>query len=140
METMTLQTVTLELPEPFYRLARKMAEVTRQPLETMLRDSLVHTLPPLDDVPEQEAAELAGLAALGDTALWRAARATMSTSEQVELCELLDTQIAGELTVAERVRLRELVERYGRLTTQKAHAYLLLARRGYRVPMQESVG
>jgi hypothetical protein len=137
---MTATTVTLELPEPFYRLARQMAELTRQPLEAMLRDNLVRTLPPLDDVPAQEADDLVGLAGLSDAALWRAARVSMDATEQAEMHELLDAQGAGEVSPAEQARLQELMTSYGQLTTRKAHAYLLLARRGYRVPMQENAG
>lgn len=137
---MTTQTITLELPEPLYRSAHQMAKAAQKPLETVLRDSLVHMLPPLDDVPPEKAAELAKLALLDDAALWLEARATMSPAEQAEIHQLLDRQSADELTSAERARLRELLDTYGRLTVRKAHAYLLLARRGYRVPVQEDLG
>jgi predicted transcriptional regulator len=137
---MTMQAVTLELPEPLYRFARQVADATKQPLEAVLRDSISHTLPPFDDVSPEEAAELAKLAALDDAALWRKARAMMNEAEQAEMHELLDRQEAGELTSAEHARLRDLLATYGSLTVRKAHAYLLLARRGYRVPMQENPG
>lgn len=135
---MTWQTVTLKLPETLYRFARQMAEVTQTPLEVVLRDSIAHTLPPLDDVAPGEAAELARLAGLDDAALWREARAMMDAAERAEMDELLDHQGSGELTSAERARLQDLLDIYGRLMVRKAHAYLLLARRGYRVPMQEA--
>ena len=64
----------------------------------------------------------------------------MNVAEQAEMHELLDRQGTDELTPAERARLRDLLDTYGRLTVRKAHAYLLLARRGYRVPMQENLG
>jgi len=134
-----MQTVTIELPEPLYRFACQVAEVTKQPLEAILRDSIAHTLPPLDDVPPEEAVELAKLASFDDAALWREARATMTAAEQAEIHELLDRQGAGELIPSEHARLRDLLDTYGRLTVRKAHAYLLLARRGYRVPMQEDL-
>lgn len=136
---MTMQTVTIKLPESLYRFARQVAEATKQPLEAMLQDSIAHTLPPLDDVPPEEAVELAKLTALDDAALWREARATMTAAEQAEMHELLDRQEAGKLTSSERARLQDLLDTYGWLTVRKAHAYLLLARRGYRVPMQEDV-
>jgi len=134
-----MRTVTIELPELLYRFACQVAEVTKQPLEAILRDSIAHTLPPLDDVPPEEAVELAKLASFDDAALWREARATMTAAEQAEIHELLDRQGAGELTLSEHARLRDLLDTYGRLTVRKAHAYLLLARRGYRVPMQEDL-
>jgi hypothetical protein len=47
---MTVQTITLRLPEPLYRTARQIAQVTKRPIETVLQDSLSAVLPPLDDV------------------------------------------------------------------------------------------
>lgn len=132
---MTLQTITLRLPEPLFRTARQMAQVTKRPIEAVLQDGLAAMLPPLDDVGPDEAAELAGLALLNDAALWREARALMTTSEQAETRTLLDRQSEGALRSDEQPRLQELMQLYGRLMVRKAHAYLLLARRGYHVPM-----
>ena len=61
---MTVQTITLRLPEPLYRTARQIAQVTKRPIETVLQDNLSAVLPPLDDVEPNEAAELARLALL----------------------------------------------------------------------------
>ena len=135
---MTTQTITLKLPELLYRSARQVAEATKRPLEAILTDSIARTLPPLDDVSPAEAAELAKLAGLDDASLWREARATMKPVEQAMMHESLDRQGASELTPAEHVRLQDLLNVYGRLMVRKAHAYLLLARRGYRVPTQEN--
>jgi predicted transcriptional regulator len=44
---MTVQTITLRLPEPLYRTVRQMAQVTKRPIETVLQDSLSAVLPPL---------------------------------------------------------------------------------------------
>lgn len=136
---MTIETVTLKLPESLYRTARQVAEVTHQPLDAVLQASIAHALPPLDDVSEEEATELASLALLDDGSLWQVARSVMSADEQTEMHNLLDAQEAGEINPAEYARLQELLEIYGRLTVRKAHTYLLLARRGYRVPMQEDL-
>jgi hypothetical protein len=132
---MTVQTITLRLPEPLYRTARQIAQVTKRPIETVLQDSLSAVLPPLDDVEPNEAAELARLALLDDAALWGEARTLMTRAEQTELQDLLDRQGSKALTTVEQARLRELMHVYGQLMVRKAHAYLLLARRGYRVPM-----
>ena len=134
---MTTQTITLKLPEPLYRSARQVAEATRRPLEAILTDSIARTLPPLDVSPT-EAAELAKLTSFDDASLWREARATMNPVEQAMMHESLDRQGASELTPAEHARLQGLLDVYGQLMVRKAHAYLLLARRGYRVPTQEN--
>ena len=132
---MTVQTITLRLPEPLYRTARQIAQVTKRPIETVLQDSLSAVLPPLDDVEPNEAAELARLALLDDAALWGEARTLMTRAEQTELQDLLDRQGSKALTSVDQARLQELMHVYGQLMVRKAHAYLLLARRGYRVPM-----
>ena len=132
-----MQTVTLELPEALYRSAHQIAQATRQPLEVVLQASLAHALPPLDDVPPEEAVELAAMALLDDAALWRESRVMLEVEEQAELEELLDRQGAGELSAADVLRLESLLDAYGRLMVRKAHAWLLLARRGYQVPVQQ---
>lgn len=134
---MITHAVTLELPESLYQTAAQVATLTGKPLQAVLESSIAHALPPLDDVPPDEAASLAALVLFDDTALWHEARAMMGDNEQVELDDLLDRQEDGELTPAEQSRLQTLLDAYGHVTLRKSHAYLLLARRGFRVPMQE---
>ena len=52
---MPLQTITLELPDTLYRAVSKLAQVTKRPLAEILQESLALTLPPLNDVPAEEA-------------------------------------------------------------------------------------
>ncbi len=54
---MPSQTVTLELPDDLYRIAHKLARATKRSLAAVPQESLAHTLPPLDDVPSEEAEE-----------------------------------------------------------------------------------
>lgn len=131
------QTITLELPEHLYRTVSKLAQLTKRPLAEILQESLAHTLPPLDDVPAEEADVLAPMSTLDDTALWQASKVAMPESQRDELHALLDGQSAGELTPDGAVRLQELVDEYGRLLVRQSHAWLLLARRGYTVPIQQ---
>ena len=135
---MDTHAVTLELSPSVYRIARQVSDAVGRPVERVLEDSLALALPPLDDVPLAEMDDLAGLALLDDAALWQVARATMAEREQADLEELLDAQAAGELQFDEGSRLKSLMDTYGLMTLRKAHAYLLLARRGYQVPMQDS--
>ncbi len=133
---MSFQTITLKLPESIYRSAREMARVTHKPMEEVLQESIQRVLPPLDDVPPEDAKALAALSMLDDRELWREARAELPIDQQKELDSLLERQGAGELTPQEAKRLQDLMDEYGRLTVHKAHAWLLLARRGYQVPPQ----
>ncbi len=133
---MSSQTVTLKLPETIYRTARQMARITRRPLEEVLEESIERALPPLDDVPPDEADELAALSALDDGALWDEARKELPPEQQAELETLLERQEEGALTQQEQERLQTLLDAYGRLTVRRSHVWLLLARRGYQVPPQ----
>ncbi len=65
---METETVTLDLPKSLYRVAHQVSEATGQSAEDVLQASIAHALPPLDDVPPDEAAELAALVvAVGDS-------------------------------------------------------------------------
>jgi len=133
---MATQTITLELPESIYRTARQIAEATNRPIEEIMQESLSHALPPLDDMEADEGHVLANMSTLDDIALWKVADEALSSEEQTQLQILLDRQSAGELSETESVQLQQLMDGYGRLLVRKSHAWLLLARRGYRVPVQ----
>lgn len=134
-----MQTVTLELPETVYQSAQRLARASHKSLESILQAGIAHALPPLDDVTPEEAHQLAQLALLDDATLWQQARLTMNGEQSRVLQDLLDRQGEGELTTRQRAQLERLMQVYGELTVRKAHAYLLLARRGYRVPPQVDV-
>jgi len=134
---MPSQTITLELPDPLYRTVCTLVQVTKRPLAEILQESLAHTLPPLDDVPPEEAELLARMSTMDDAALWQASTVAMPESQQEALHALLDCQSAGELPPADAIRLQELIDEYGRLLVHQSHAWLLLARRGYTTPLQQ---
>jgi hypothetical protein len=73
-----------------------------------------------------------------DSELWEVASATLSLDQQIELQSLLERQSEGGLSPIEQNHLQTLLDEYGRLMVRKAHAWLLLARRGYRVPPQSN--
>lgn len=134
---MASQLITLELPDSLYLTVSKLAQVTQRPVGEILQESLAHTLPPLDDVPADEADVLARMSTLDDAVLWQASKRTLPEHQQEELAILLERQNAGELTPDAAVRLQELMAEYGRLLVRQSHAWLLLARRGYQVPIQQ---
>jgi predicted transcriptional regulator len=134
---MLSHTITLALPESLYCTVCTLAQVTKRPLAEILQESLAHTLPPLDDVPTDEAECLAQMSTMDDAALWHITHVTLSERQQEALHALLDRQNAGELTPDDAVRLQALLEEYSRLLVRQAHAWLLLARRGYHVPIQQ---
>ena len=137
---MSTQTVMVELPESLYRSASRIAQATQRPLADILQESLAHTLPPLEDVTPEEAIELARLSNLDDAALWQVSYATLPAVDQAKLTQLLEQQSEGAVAPDDTRRLQALLDEYGRLLVRKAHAWLLLARRGYRVPPQQNLG
>ncbi len=132
---MSSQTITLELPDHIIRMVNQLVQASQRPAHEILQDLLAHSLPPLDDVPPEEAESLAQLSMLDDASLWQASRCRMPERDQETLDMLLDMQSAGALTPDDATRLQELMDEYGLLLVRQAHAWLLLARRGYTVPL-----
>ena len=77
------------------------------------------------------------MSTMDDAALWQASTVAMPESQQEALQALLDGQSAGELPPADAIRLQDLIDEYGRLLVRQAHAWLLLARRGYTILLQQ---
>ena len=133
---MLTQTITLELPAPLYQSAHNIARITNRPIADIVRESLTNTLPPLDDLPDDEVVQLADMSYWDDKRLWSAANEVMSQGKQDEMTTLLDEQMASPLDKARQLDLQNLLDEYGQLMVKKSHAWLLLARRGYKVPVQ----
>ena len=130
------QTVQLELPDSLIRSAEKIARATQKSLESILADSIQKTLPPLDDVPQEEAEYLAELSQFDDDQLWREGDQKLPIDIQTEFEQLLQKQSSSQLVNGESERLKELMDLHGTIMVRKSHAWLLLARRGYKVPPQ----
>lgn len=131
---MTLQTVTLQLPESLYRRAHRIAQTSQQSLEETLIQVLDTALPPAEaDLAELER-EMQALVEADDETLLQTAEQMMPTEHQHRMHELLDIQGMRPLTPDEQDKLNELISEYSRLTLLKAKAYALLARRGHPLP------
>src|SRR5437867_733445 len=111
---MTIQAVTLNLPEPIYQRAKHAADALQRPLEEMIVDTLASTLPRLDDVPAEMVSELAAMSHLSDEALHGLAASLMLAERQALLGQLLDRQGRGELDEAGQRELAALMAEYGR--------------------------
>lgn len=136
MARATRETITLTLPKSLFAWASRVAKVTNQSVEAVVMDYVENSLPPLDDIPPEEIENLVELSLMDDAALWRASEVQMPIAHQKSLSELLESQNERPLTKAEQTHLHALMQEYGQLMVQKAHAWLLLARRGYQVPVQ----
>ncbi|MEW5987262.1 MAG: hypothetical protein AB1791_11550 [Chloroflexota bacterium] len=131
---MTIQTVTLNMPEPIYQRARRAADALKRPLESLLVDTLDSTLPWLDDVPAEMTGELAAMALLSDEALRGMANYAMQEERQEILHDLLDAQGRGELDELGQSELTALMAEHGRYILRRAKAVALLLARGQPIP------
>ena len=127
---MTVQSVTLRLPETVMRRARQTANVLQRPLEELLTGLVTAALPDVEDAPLEVQAELALMTWFSGQELWSIARSTMTVEQQEQLRSLADLQTIRALTPAEQEALDNLRREYGRVTLRKARAYALLSLRG----------
>lgn len=128
---MSVQTVTLQLPETLYRHLKARADRTRRTVEDELLDVLVTAVPASDELPADLAEAIAPLAALDDAALWRAARSRFPTGAAARLEQLhLKRQREG-LTEGEEQAAAALVREYERAMLVRAQATALLKQRGH---------
>lgn len=135
---MTLQTITLQIPEHIYERAQQVAETTDQPLEAVFLHELENAfLPPL---PEDEEAELSALSYLSDDALWTIAREQMPSLRQERMQVLMDGNTKGTLLEVEYQELEHLVEQGQRLMLRKGKAAALLTERGYKITRESLRG
>ena len=91
-------------------------------------------LPPDDTLPQDMQQELRTLESLSDDVLWAVARSQLAASKQRRWKRLLDKNAQGTLTASEQQELEQLIAESDRLTLYKAHAYLILKKRGRHIP------
>lgn len=135
---MTVQTVTLRLPESLYLRFQQAARATRRSFDDVLLHAVQVGSPPnWDDAPAEFQADLAALDRMDDEALWRLARGRIKAVDMERYQELLDKNANGLLTPAERGELTGLRVEYDRMMLCKAHAAALLRWRGHPMPPAE---
>lgn len=123
----------LTVPDDIYRRARRIAERSKQPVDTVLIEHL-RTLPPAMPIlaPEEES-ELEALRHLSDDALWTIARERSHAEENARLQHLMDKNTQETISSYEMNELEQLVERGEKLMLRKSQASPLLAQRGHRI-------
>ena len=132
---MTVQTIAIQMPQPLYHRLERMAELTRCPLENVVLQTLDSNVLPLpDDLPDEMGGDLLTLEGLDDDALWQVARSAVSPEQQEQIGLLLEKNRLGIITEPERTTLAQLRQEADQLMLRKAYAYVLLKRRGYRLP------
>ncbi len=131
---MSLQTVTLQLPQSIYNSARRTARVVKRPLAEILVTVLRSSLPALDGLSLEIATELTALESLDNERLAQAARSMFPPSQQRRLSTLLRKNQAGKITAREQGTLDNLISEAELLMLRKSRAYALLKWRGLALP------
>ncbi len=135
---MTIQTVTLHLPETVMRRAKSAAEVLQRPLEEVLSTMLAAALPDVEDAPVDTQVDLARMTWFSNQELSDIAHSTMPEEQQQQLRLLAELQTQRSLTPEEQQTLETLRQEYGRITLYKARAYALLSLRSGRPLLADS--
>lgn len=132
---MTVQNITLPLPEHLYLRFEQIAKATQQSMTDVLLHAVEVGSPPRwDDVPVEFQTELAALDRLDDKALWQIARSHQSDNEMDRYEALLYKNANDSLTSDEKVELTHFRQKADLLMLRKAHAAALLRWRGFQLP------
>ncbi|WP_437672298.1 hypothetical protein [Sorangium sp. So ce131] len=134
------QTVTLTLPDRLYEPVRRIAEATNQPLEAVLLTALQVSLPPIEGLPADIAADLVQLETLDDEALQEVMFERVPAENHEEIEALLQSSREDTPTDADRDRLAALQRAADRVMLRKARAAVLLRFRGHRIPTPAELG
>ena len=129
------QTINVHLPEPLFNQLKRAAELSRQPTDAIIAQSLAHSLPPLlEEIPNQYQPDVFPLLQMSDAELQGEMKRAFPSAHWTEYEALLDKKKSGALTKAEEKHLDALRREADVLTFQRGYAAVLLKRRGYRLP------
>ncbi|MFZ0546194.1 MAG: hypothetical protein WAM60_12185 [Candidatus Promineifilaceae bacterium] len=132
---MTIQNVTLPLPEHLYLRFEQVARATQQSVTDVLLHAVeVGSPPDWENVAAEFQPDLAALDRLDNKALWQIARSQQSDAEMDRYEDLLYKNANDALTTAEREELTHLRREADRFMLRKAHAAALLRWRGFQLP------
>jgi hypothetical protein len=132
---MSIQRVTIELPEAVFRQLERVARITHQPIESLVAQSVISNLPPsIEDAPAELQAELLNLQTLDDESLRAIAQSQVDPAQHRQHTRLLQKNAQEPLNPEEREQLAQLRRAADHLMLRKAYAWSLLRWRGHRVP------
>ncbi|MCZ7571034.1 MAG: hypothetical protein M5U01_21010 [Ardenticatenaceae bacterium] len=129
------QAITIKLSNKTYDQLKQVAELSRQPLDTIVEQSLAHSLPPLlEDIPPDYQADVYPLLQMSDAELMEEAKRRFPADGWAEYEALLRKKKEFSLTSQEQVKLDTLRHEADVLMFRKGYAAVLLKRRGRRLP------
>jgi len=130
---MSIQDVTLRLPEPLFQRLKQRADQARHSVEDELLDVLAMAVPVVDELPPDLAEAVSSLATLDDESLWQAARNRMPVDAAEQLEQLHFKRQREGLTAAEVDEAAALLHRHERVMLVRARAAAMLKQRGHDV-------
>ena len=138
---MTVQTITLGLPEAIHKQLESQARAKARPIEEVAIQALARNLPPPveDDLPASLRAELKAMRRLSDGSLWDIAGGVMNPDKVALYDVLLERLQDHTLTPEGREWPARLREEADTLMLRKAHAYALLKSRGHTLPAPQEL-
>lgn len=132
---MTTQRITIDLPEAIFQQLVRIAELTHQPVEVLVAQSVISNLPPsVDSASPELQPDFLRMQSLTNEALLAIAQSQVEPHQYERQTELLAKNEAGLLTVDERQELAALRQVADHLMLRKAYAWSLLRWRGQRIP------
>lgn len=135
VETQRTHKMTIELPEPIYRLLAQIADASHQSVESIAAQSVSGNLPPsVATAPAELRDELQRMQALLQDELIAIATQQISAAQASRHVDLLERNANGQLSAQERDELDGLRVAADHLMVRKAYAWALLRWRGYRMP------
>src|SRR5262245_380649 len=127
---MSSKPLTLEIPEPIYRLLQDRAARSNRSIEVEALDALATATTPPGELPADLTEVLTQLSFLSDGELWRVARNPLPSELAAEMEQFHHKQQREGLTEPEQAALAQLVRKYERTMLLRAQAAALLKERG----------
>ncbi len=135
-----MTTITIELPEPLFEKLERAAQLTKQPVETLVEQSLAGSLPPLlEDIPAEYQKDVFPLLKMDVADLQQEVQQVFPPDRWRGYEMLLEKKRETNLTDEEQAELDILRREADILMLRKGYAAVLLKRRGYRVPSPEQL-
>jgi len=129
------QAITITLPDNLYDQLKRTAELAKEPLETIITQSLKQSLPPLlEDIPAEYQADIYPLLQMTVAELQAEIQRIFPAERWAEYEALLDKKKVRALTAQEQTHLDALRREADVLMVRKGYAAMLLKRRGYQIP------
>lgn len=132
---MTLQTITVKLPQAIYRRLEHTAAMTNQSLDNVLLQTIRGNIPPSpEDAPAEIQDELAALLNLNDDDLWAVAQGSIDPEQWQRHQHFLRKNAASNLSECEQHELERLRAETDRHVLRRSFALAVLKWRGHTLP------